>query len=450
MRQSTSVLVGALAFVAVLLLTSCAPRDEAPSAGQRNTSEARPIGTPRPTPARETPPPYEPDCYGSKFEACLTTSITLDTPGVTAPDCSGAGRRICIVPMGALRPDLVQHLSEHFRGLGFPVQVTPGLDISSDLADMRHSQIDNSSLKSLAVDRYLPAAPEWYDLTMVVLTPIDTRTPDSAPGSFVFGSRYGAAVETWVGVISTFRFDPKTFGDPANDALYFERVRKLTLKYIGGDHFGFPETESSDTVMRVFINSLDLLDSLPERLPEGVGPCQQEQARVCLVPVGDVDSALLGRVADDAERHYGIPVDVLRPVELDPQYRNLVGTDYSADRLITTVWEAYPRLTRREPIPTLIAVTEEEVSFIGALKATNDFHVLAVPNYEWPGAVISLHGLDLEGDTTVELRLRKLLAQQIGILHLGFEPSETPGSPVPYWIQTASHVDALPERLPGY
>jgi predicted Zn-dependent protease len=450
MHELRTAILIALTLGVVLGLAACAPREEGPHEEPSATAEARPTRTPRPTPARETREPYEPDCYGAKFEACLTTGVTIDTPGVTAPDCAGTGRRICLVPLGAVRPDLVQHLSEHFLGMGFPLVVVPGLDIPANVADIAYSQADNWKLQEVAVARYLPEGPDWRNVTLIAITPIDIRSKDSPPGSFVFGSRMGATVETWVGVISAFRFDPQTFGEPPDDPLYFERVRKLTLKYIGGDHLGFPESESSDTVMRVFINSLDLLDSLPERLPEGLGPCQQEMPRICLVPVGDVNGEMLGRVAEDAEEIYGIPVDVLRPAELDPQYRNLVGKDYSAERVMQTMWEAYPRLTRREPIPTLVAVTDEEVSFFTALSETNDARVLAIPHGEWPAAVISLNGLDDSTEAILEARLGKLLAQQIGILQLGMERSDAPGSPLPYWIQTAAQVDALPERLPGY
>ena len=252
------------------------------------------------------------------------------------------------------------------------------------------------------------------------------------------------------GVISAFRFSPETFGEPRDDELYFSRVRKMLLKYMGTEYFGYLETDSADSVMRVFINSLDLLDSLPERLPADEPPCRQQAIRICLVPVGNVDAEMLQRVADDAERVYGLFVDVLPGTSLDPQYRNLVGLDYDADRVLQTMWAAYPVLTRAEPAPLLVAVTDEAVSLLAALQATNDPLVLAAPNFGPPAAVISTHGLEDDGQALLELRLRKLLAQEIGVVAMGMELSDQPGSPFPYWIQTAEQVDALPERLPGY
>jgi hypothetical protein len=134
-------------------------------------------------------------------------------------------------------------------------------------------------------------------------------------------------------VISAFRFSPETFGEPRDDDLYFSRVRKMMLKYIGTEHFGYPETESADSVMRVFINSLDLLDSLPERLPH-MSAVPAAGGRIIRAR-GNVDVEMLQRVAVTWARVW-LFVDVLPGAARIrvPQ----PGVDYDAERVLQTMW----------------------------------------------------------------------------------------------------------------
>jgi hypothetical protein len=78
----------------------------------------------------------------------------MDTPGVTSPDCAGTERRICLVPMGAVSPELVAHLSSHFRDMGLPFEVVPGIDIDAGIADVQYSQATGRDLLNLMRERY--------------------------------------------------------------------------------------------------------------------------------------------------------------------------------------------------------------------------------------------------------------------------------------------------------
>jgi predicted Zn-dependent protease len=67
-----------------------------------------------------------------------------------------------------------------------------------------------------------------------------------------------------VGIVSAARMDPRVFGLPRDEDLFFTRVAKMVTKHIGVMYFSLPFSEDPTNVMYNEIHSLDALDRVGE------------------------------------------------------------------------------------------------------------------------------------------------------------------------------------------
>ena len=63
------------------------------------------------------------------------------------------------------------------------------------------------------------------------------------------------------------RMSPEFYGEPANDQLFFSRMRKLVSKYIGLLYYGLPPSEDPASPMFDSILGPADLDAMTEPLP---------------------------------------------------------------------------------------------------------------------------------------------------------------------------------------
>jgi hypothetical protein len=107
------------------------------------------------------------DCAGDTFVACLEAQS-----GVTGTQpCEGAGRRICIVPLGRVSPALIEHLATHYREqYSLDVRVMKPAAIPEQYADPLRDQIDAHAIIEYYLGSLAPDA--FFDLqaTMIAVT----------------------------------------------------------------------------------------------------------------------------------------------------------------------------------------------------------------------------------------------------------------------------------------
>jgi predicted Zn-dependent protease len=154
-------------------------------------------------------------CTGAELAQCLEAQAELQS--ISRSDCDGDGKRVCIVPLGQVQPDLIQHSVDHYRDrYGLTITVLTPSAVPSDMVNPLREQVDASTL----IDYMGSLFPDAYrdpDVVLIGLTPIDLYDEDSH-FRYVFGVKGTAAYPK--AVISTFRMDPVTYGEPPNDELF--------------------------------------------------------------------------------------------------------------------------------------------------------------------------------------------------------------------------------------
>ena len=217
-------------------------------------------------PAEDSGSVYPP-CYGSELPACLGAQTELQA--IARDSCEGSGRRVCLVPLGQVSPELIEHFVDHYaEQYGIPASVLAPVAIPRELVDPLREQVDGVTLIDYAGSLF----PEEYvdsDVVLIALTPVDLYDRTST-WRFIFGTK-GTYTDPKA-VVSTFRMNPQTFGEPRNDELLFSRARKLVTKYIGLLYYGLPLSDDPRSPLYDSILSLGDLDRMEEPLPVPDGP----------------------------------------------------------------------------------------------------------------------------------------------------------------------------------
>jgi predicted Zn-dependent protease len=211
-------------------------------------------------PAEDSGSVYPP-CYGSELPACLGAQTGLQA--IARDSCEGSGRRVCLVPLGQVSPELIEHFVDHYaEQYGIPASVLAPVAIPRELVDPLREQVDGVTLIDYAGSLF----PEEYvdsDVALIGLTPLDLYDRTST-WRFIFGTK-GTYTDPKA-VVSTFRMNPQTFGEPRNDELLFSRARKLVTKYIGLLYYGLEESDDPKSPLYNNILSLRDLDRMREPL----------------------------------------------------------------------------------------------------------------------------------------------------------------------------------------
>jgi predicted Zn-dependent protease len=220
--------------------------------GDRAPSSASP--PPTRTPEREA------RCAGSRFAGCLEAEHAILPTG----SCDEGGFRVCLVPLGRVPPELMQHLVDYYATQHqLQVTVSRPAAIPSEILDpARADQVDAPTLADY-LEALVPGAFADLSTTIIGITPVDVYDAN-ADFPFIFGIK--GTIADRRAIISTFRFNPETFGAPANDDLLYARTRKFLSKYIGLLYYGLPISQERGDPMYDPIVSLDQLDEIREPL----------------------------------------------------------------------------------------------------------------------------------------------------------------------------------------
>ncbi|MEO7667362.1 MAG: hypothetical protein ABIU97_10070 [Dehalococcoidia bacterium] len=195
-------------------------------------------------------------CAPSSYPECLEAQTELVDGSI--PTCTGL--QVCIAPLGQVSPELVRHLTEHFRQqYGLSLYILTPTAIPPDLINDRRQQVDAYDLVDL-LDRQFVIPGLAPSAVVIGVTPVDIYISTST-------WRYAFGLRSSVSVISTTRMDPAAYGELPDDELLNSRVRKLLSKYIGFLYYNLDLSADPKSPMFDNILSPDDLDRMDEPLP---------------------------------------------------------------------------------------------------------------------------------------------------------------------------------------
>lgn len=204
----------------------------------------------------------EAPCTGARFIACLEAQTQLQSLG--RDSCDGSSKRICLVPLGQISSTLIQRLADYYRNqYGLTVAVLAPRAVPAELANPLREQVDATALIDYMRKLSGDAASD-PQAVLVGLTPVDLYD-ETSHFRYVFGFKETPADPK--AVISTFRMNAETYGEPSNDELLFSRARKLLSKYIGLLFYDLPSSSDPTSPLYNSILGPDDLDRMQEPLP---------------------------------------------------------------------------------------------------------------------------------------------------------------------------------------
>lgn len=261
------------------------------------------------------------DCYGEKLDDCLQPDPRTDAMASSPELCQGPTGRVCLVPVGKVRPDVVQAIVDfHKQTKGIQVVVLPGIPVP--VADMRRAESQVTAEGLYRELKRVYGASDNSASSFIAITPVDV-VPENDEFGWEFGARFGNSPFGRIhGVFSYFRMvnvQPYD-GSPITDKLIHERVAKYTARYTALLFLHSGTTDDPDFVNYEEMYGFSDLDSMGTKWPEiKARMCTSGHETVCIIPDGkyadpnflaDVKAAL-DRLAND-----GLPVELFEPVDV--------------------------------------------------------------------------------------------------------------------------------------
>ena len=269
-RQAVLAFLGGVAIMAVAIgVFMMLAGDGGSGAGER--AEQQPVHREQPRPRltslAEGDPSAPPlNCLAP--DSCRQPTLTLlNLTGLSAKNCDGTGRRVCLVPLGEVPADLVLHLIAYYDSeYELELRVLPSVPLESGFD--RDRQLEVETLHKKLEYTY----PEQFydpDVVLIGLTYIDIYTADTPEWNWFFGGTYRAPADRLPrqALLSAFRMDPVNWGEKRDDDLRNKRVRTLMNKYIAMTYYGLALNDNPRSVLFRQIASLRALDRIDERIP---------------------------------------------------------------------------------------------------------------------------------------------------------------------------------------
>ncbi|HEX6030361.1 MAG TPA: hypothetical protein VFY90_02945, partial [Tepidiformaceae bacterium] len=230
------------------------------------------------------------ECYGDRLDDCLQPNPEVDATAAHPTTCQGDDARVCLVPMGNVRADVVRAIVDFHRDTAaIDVVVLPSLPLQEGWLDRETSQVDATSLYEGMQAAY--GVGDDSASTFIALTPVDIKPRDGGY-PWMFGQRYGkGVVGNKHGVFSYFRManvEPYD-GEPLSDELLHLRAAKYAGRYTA---LLYLQYSAGDDI--AYLNYGDMygfsdLDSMGTRWPEGASPCMGNEPVICIIPDGEYD-----------------------------------------------------------------------------------------------------------------------------------------------------------------
>ncbi len=362
------------------------------------------------------------DCFAEKLPDCLAINPELASLYANPAECQGMEARVCLVPFGYVRKDVVEAILDfHRETAGIEILVLPSLPIPEKLIAFESSQV--TALDIYHEMQAIYAVTDFTPSSFVGLTPIDIR-PSHNEYSWMFGARYGADMLGHNhGVFSYFRMANVEPYDnrPLNDELLFERAAKYMGRYVALLHLDHPAGEDIE-----YLNYQDMwgfgdLDGMGTLWPEGPAACAGGGKLVCIVPDNDWDDPAFATDLDWAVAR------IARDLDLTVEVRTHAGSYYPT-------LPSWSEEFRDDILRTFIAfVQSTDVTVIGVTDDAFSQSEDVAPHIDaaWPEeqlAVVSAHGAGKPGTAEHRTRLYLLLYRAIAQAHYGMAPGDESGS----------------------
>ena len=220
----------------------------------------------------DLPPPMPPDPDApqpcAKPDGCLASSTGFYEAYDDPRACAGEGKRVCLVPIGEVPKDLVDHLVEYYaQEYGLALHVLPPIALAGGQHPTRPGQRETWRLRA-SFSKFYPDYDSDPDVALIGLTALDVFYPDRPEWNWVFGSTFSFdGLRPQQAIVSIFRMDPENWGQPEDDALRNRRARRMMNKYIALIHYGLDESLDPRSVLYGGIASVADLDNIDERIP---------------------------------------------------------------------------------------------------------------------------------------------------------------------------------------
>ena len=195
--------------------------------------------------------------------------------------CQHFDVRVCIVPMGFVRADVIQAVVDfHKTTKNIDVVVLPGIPLSASDVDATESALTTTAMFELMRTTYITTGTAS---TFIGISGIDQMQDG---GGWWFGHRFGQSGSRHQhGVFSYFRMEnvEPYNGDPITDELVQLRVTKYVARYTALLLLDFPFTEDPDYLNYYEMYGFSDLDSMGTKWPEDTPPCLGAERVVCVV-----------------------------------------------------------------------------------------------------------------------------------------------------------------------
>jgi predicted Zn-dependent protease len=199
-------------------------------------------------------------CIGAELADCLAVQSDIAGNG----SCAGIERRVCLLPLGKISPDLVDHLVSTYRNqYALSVTVLPPAVIPAELEDPKRQQVDAARL----IDYMGSLFPDAYrdpQAVLIGVTPVDLYDSTSH-FRYVFGVK--GTPSNPKAVVSVLRMNPQFYSEAADGLLFYGRARKLVSKYVGLLYYGLPTSPDPASPMFDSILGPGDVDRMTEPLP---------------------------------------------------------------------------------------------------------------------------------------------------------------------------------------
>lgn len=225
-----------------------------------------------------SPPP----CLSPTAIECRQIDELVARTYSDANACGKPERIVCIVPVGAVSPEMLVAITTRLAGeTQIPVAVAPPLALTEAYFNQRRGQYDGEAITKLAAETYADIIQETGGL-LLALTPVDIYLPSVERWRYAFGvhEHYRGSLNT--GVVSTLRMALVDFYRPVklplggdldilvwpSDRKVESRAYKMVLKYVGLGYLGLPLSGDPQSVMYNNILSVADLDRMNAELPD--------------------------------------------------------------------------------------------------------------------------------------------------------------------------------------
>lgn len=227
-------------------------------------------------------------CWSDRVAECLNPNPELETLYADPALCESREPRVCLVPVGNVRRDVVEAIVDfHRETAGIDVVVLPSIPLEPSRVSADTFQVTEWDLY-----REMQVAHGVGDETVstfIAITPFDVK-PESGEFEWIFGTRFGTGMFGHNhGVFSYFRMAnvPPYDGTGLSDELLRLRVSKYSARYVA---LLYLDHSAGDDPR--FVNYRDMygfsdLDSMGTSWPEGPAPCKGPGLVICIVPDGD-------------------------------------------------------------------------------------------------------------------------------------------------------------------